>query len=93
MAKVKHTISFPPQDKELIRFVEKKKGMTNFSRYVRDLIRQDMNNEDIFLTPEQIYNYVIERLQKEGITMNEVAKTESNNLVDEKDKNVIMDLF
>lgn len=92
MANVKYTISFLPNDRELLEFVEKKKKYQNFSAYIRGLIRKDMEtggNSDL----EKIYEYVVKRIQEDGYGMEDTDPKKVTELVDEAEKEIIMDLF
>lgn len=92
MPNVKHTISFLPNDQELLQFVKEKRKSQNFSAYIRELIRKDMGcqeNTDL----EHIYSYVMKRITEEGYVVNDQDATKVSNLIDEADKDIIMDLF
>lgn len=92
MPNVKYTISFLPNDRELLEFVEKKKKRQNFSAYIRELIRKDMDCQE-HTDLEYIYSYVMKRIIEEGYVVNEQDATKVSNLIDEADKDIIMDLF
>ncbi|AIF45130.1 hypothetical protein [Virgibacillus sp. SK37] len=92
MAKVRYTVSFLPNDHELLRFVGEKKKTQNFSAYVRELIRSDMRVAD---KPEleRIYEYVIKRIKEDGYVMEDKDSNKVADFIDETDKEIIMDLF
>src|SRR5699024_10174822 len=90
----KFTISIPSKDSELSLFMEEKlscNGMS-VSAYIRELIRKDMDNQEN-TDLEQIYAYVMKRIIEEGYVVNEQDATKVSNLIDEADKDIIMDLF
>jgi len=90
MANIKYTISFPSNDETLTNFVKSKRKQGNFSAYVRELIKRDMDNQST-IELDDIYQYVRDKLQKEGFaTINE---SNTNSQIDEADKEVILELF
>ncbi|WP_047979728.1 hypothetical protein [Ornithinibacillus contaminans] len=92
MPNLKYTISFLPNDKELLQFVEKKREHQNFSAYVRELIRSDMKtggNSEF----DRMFEYVIKRIKEDGHIMKGMDPKKVTEIVDEADKEVIMDLF
>jgi len=94
MPNAKFTISIPSKDSELSLFMEEKlscNGMS-VSAYIRELIRKDMDNQEN-TDLEQIYAYVMKRIIEEGYVVNEQDATKVSNLIDEADKDIIMDLF
>lgn len=93
MPNTKFTISLLPNDRELIRFIDKKKKTQSLSAYVWELIRKDMNKNQVIPDYEQIYEYVEKRLQENGITMKDSSKANLKSSLDELDKELILDLF
>src|SRR5690625_1920255 len=65
MRNVKYTISFLSNDQKLLQFVEEKRRTQNFSAYIRNLIRNDMESSE---NPdfEDIYKYVVRRIKEDG---------------------------
>lgn len=92
MANARYTISFPPNDHELLHFVEKKRKSQNFSAYIRELIRSDMEADD---KPEleKIYEYVAKRIKEDGYVIDGNESNQVADFIDEVDKEIIMDLF
>ncbi|MCF2649684.1 hypothetical protein [Niallia circulans] len=93
MPNAKFTISILPNDQDLIRFIEEKRKTQGFSAYVRDLIRKDMSNPHETTDLEQIYEYVEKRLQENGIVVKDAAEIKMKGIVDEVDKELILNLF
>lgn len=92
MANRRYTISFLDNDKDMIQFIESKRKETNFSAYIRDLIKKDMNSkydEDL----ERIYQYVSNRLKKEGVAQISEVEENTESIIDDMDKDIIFDLF
>lgn len=87
----KFTISIPSRETGLILFIEKKRKNGNLSAYIRELIRMDMENrrDDDF---EQIYQYIEKRLRERGMIIRN-NEGQPKNIIDEIDKEIIMDLF
>lgn len=92
MANVKYTISFLPNDRELLEFVEEKRKSQNFSAYIRNLIRNDMGNQD-YSNLEEIYLYVLKRIKEDGYAISEPGTKQINGIITEEDKDIILDLF
>lgn len=92
MANVRYTVSFLPNDQELLRFVEDKRKTQNFSAYVRELIRDDMKTGDNSEL-EKIYEYVVKRIKEDGYVMEDIDSKKVPDIVNEADKEIIMDLF
>lgn len=92
MANVKYTISFLPNDRELLEFVEKKRKCQNFSAYIRDLIRNDMGNQD-YSNFEEVYLYVLKRIKEDGYAISESETKQINEIITVEDKDIIRDLF
>ena len=91
MPNVRFTISIPTKDTELLHFINEKKKTVNFSGYIRDLIRKDMENDEVDRF-EQIYQYVKQRLHENGLVIRQNDKN-TNSSIDEIDKEIILDLF
>ncbi|MEC5424287.1 hypothetical protein QGM71_12370 [Virgibacillus sp. C22-A2] len=94
MANTRFTISIPSKDWELSQFMEKKLNHNgiSLSAYIRELIRKDMDSQEN-TELEQIYTYVMKRITEEGYLVNDQGATKVNSLIDEADKDIIMDLF
>jgi len=92
MANVKYTISFITRDKALLNFVEQKRKQGNFSAYVRELIKKDMDNQSN-TELDDIYQYVRDRLLKEGFAATNGNNSNTNIQINETDKEVILELF
>lgn len=92
MPNAKYTISIPSTDKELIDFVNDKKKHSNFSLYIRDLVKKDMDNP-INNDLENIYEYVLSRLKDDDSFKSDKNLDEVDQSVDDIDKDIIMDLF
>jgi hypothetical protein len=91
MPNVRYTFSIPTKDTELLYFINEKKKTVNFSGYIRDLIRKDMENDEVDRL-EQIYQYVKQRLHENGLVIRQNDKNTSSS-IDEIDKEIILDLF
>lgn len=91
MPNVRYTFSIPTKDTELLHFINEKKKTVNFSGYIRDLIRKDMENDEVDRF-EQIYQYVKQRLHENGLVIRQNDKN-TNSSIDEIDKEIILDLF
>ncbi len=92
MTNVRYTISIPPKDSELVQFIREKTQHVSMSAYIRELIRNDMENREN-QELEQIYLYVEKRLRESGFTLKATANGEVTKIIDEMDKEVILDLF
>lgn len=92
MTNVRYTISIPSKDTELVQFIREKTQYVSLSAYIRELIRNDMNNGGNHEL-EQIYLYVEKRLSESGFTLKATANGEITKIIDEMDKEVILDLF
>lgn len=92
MRNVKYTISFLSNDQKLLQFVEEKRRTQNFSEYIRNLIRNDMESSE---NPdfEDIYKYVVRRIKEDGYMIDGNLSNQVVDLIDEADKEVILDLF
>lgn len=92
MRNVKYTISFLSNDQKLLQFVEEKRRTQNFSAYIRNLIRNDMESSE---NPdfEDIYKYVVRRIKEDGYMIDGNLSNQVVDLIDEADKEVILDLF
>jgi len=92
MRNVKYTISFLSNDQKLLQFVEEKRRTQNFSAYIRNLIRNDMESSE---NPdfEYIYKYVVRRIKEDGYMIDGNLSNQVVDLIDEADKEVILDLF
>lgn len=93
MPNAKFTISLLPNDKDLIGFIEEKRKTQNLSAYIRGLIRKDMSNIQETHNLEQIYEYVEKRLQESGFALRDTAEDKMKEVVDEIDKEMILNLF
>lgn len=93
MTNLKFTISLLPNDQELIRFIEEKKRTQSFSAYVRNLIRKDMNSIQETPNLEQIYEYVEKRFLENGFALKDTAEDKMKEVVNEFDKEMILNLF
>jgi hypothetical protein len=85
------TISIPSKDLDLIEFIEEMRKCESLSSYIRRLIRQDMENRqpDDY---EQIYQYVEKRLKESGLLVKSNNES-SGDIIDNIDKEIILDLF
>ncbi|MFS0752632.1 hypothetical protein [Oceanobacillus sp. 1P07AA] len=90
MPNVRYTISFLPNDFELLHFVEEKSKSQNFSAYIRELIKKDMAAK-VDSSMEEIFEYVAKRIKEEGYIMQESSTQKE--FIDEHDKEMIIDLF
>lgn len=92
MRNVKYTISFLSNDQKLLQFVEEKRRTQNFSAYIRNLIRNDMESSE---NPdfEDIYKYVVRRIKEDEYMIDGNLSNQVVDLIDEADKEVILDLF
>lgn len=90
----KITISFLPGDSDLWNFLQSKKETCNLSEYIRNLIRQDMNNRSAYLDEDKIVERIVQLLQSSEIVIpeNKQKAKESFPLSDEA-KNTIFSLF
>ncbi|MBS4220067.1 hypothetical protein KHA96_17280 [Bacillus sp. FJAT-49711] len=93
MANLRFTISLLPNDQDLIRFIEVKRRTQSLSAYVRELIRKDMSGNKEIPNLEEIYEYVEKRLQESGFAIKDVAEDQMKEIVDEVDKELILNLF
>ncbi|MBL5769392.1 hypothetical protein B5V88_10455 [Heyndrickxia sporothermodurans] len=93
MPNAKFTISLLPSDQDLIRFIDEKKKTQSFSAYIRDLIREDMSRNQEISNLEQIYEYVEKRLHESGFAIKDATEGKMKEIVDEVDKELIMNLF
>lgn len=89
MANIKYTISFSDKNEELVSFVNSKRKQGNFSSYIRSLIKKDMDSQSN-TELDNIYQYVRDRLQKEGFA---ATNGNNSNTINEADKEVILELF
>ncbi|WP_157184153.1 hypothetical protein [Evansella cellulosilytica] len=68
------------------------RGGMSVSAYIRDLIRKDMENKGAE-SLEEIYQYVEKRLKESGLAMEETRGRDMKDIVDEVDKELILNLF
>ncbi|MCA1025033.1 hypothetical protein LCM23_02945 [Cytobacillus kochii] len=92
MPNARYTISILSKDSELIHYIENKRKSIGLSAYIRELIRKDMENQDIS-DLEQIYEYVAKRMKEDGLHIDDIGAQEATKSIDEQDKEIIMDLF
>ena len=88
--RLRYTISFLPNDQELIDFIQNKRKNQSFSSFVRELIRREMEtgvNKDEL---ETIYQYVIKRLHENSKI--EIIESKKDS-IDDIDKDIIINLF
>lgn len=90
----KITISFLPGDNDLWNFLQSKKETCNVSEYIRNLIRQDMDNRSSYLNEDKIVDRIVKLLQSSEIALpeNKQKAKEAIPLSDEA-KNTIISLF
>lgn len=91
----KITISFLPHDDDLWNFIQSKKEISNLSEYIRNLIRNDMNNKSpTDINEEMIVEKFLLALQKNDILIPEKKKDSIEDiLANEEVKNTINSLF
>ncbi|WP_371069652.1 hypothetical protein [Sediminibacillus sp. JSM 1682029] len=92
MPNARYTISILSKDSELIHYIENKRKSVGLSAYIRELIRKDMENQDIS-DLEQIYEYVAKRIKEDGFHIEGESAQKNVDFIDEQDKELIMDLF
>lgn len=92
MANTRLTISIPSNEIEIIKYVNEKRRNGCFSAYIRELIRKDKEKGQAY-DFEQIYKYVEKRLRENGLVLTEAGHWEETKIIDEVDKEVILNLF
>jgi len=92
MANDRFTISISSRDSELIEFIGEKRKNGSLSAYIRELIQKDMKNGQAY-DIEQIYLYVEKRLRESGIALTDTGNGQVKGIVDDLDKEVILNLF
>jgi len=90
----KITISFLPNDNDLWHFIQTKKETTNLSKYIRSLIRNDMNNDYTTIDEGKIVEKLMQALQNNDI-LHPKKKSDpiEDILANEEVKNTINSLF
>lgn len=92
MANDRFTISISSRDSELIEFIKEKRKNGSLSAYIRGLIRQDMGNREV-KELEQIYLYIEKKLRESGFAIKDIGNGQVKGIVDDLDKEVILNLF
>ena len=94
MERNKITISFLPCDSDLWDYIQSKKETCNISEYIRNLIRQDMNDDSSFVDEEKIVERILQALQNSEVVL-PMKKSEEIEymLVNEDTKRTISSLF
>jgi hypothetical protein len=90
----KITISFLPYDSDLWDFIQNKKETCNISEYIRNLIRQDMDNHSSFIDEDKIVERILHALQNNEVIVSKInSEVTEHFLVNEETKNTINSLF
>ncbi len=90
----KITFSFLPSDSDIWDYLQSKKDTCNISEYIRNLIRQDMNNISHFIDEEKIVERIVQALQNGKIIVTENKQMAKDVLpLSNETKNTIVSLF
>jgi len=90
----KITISFLPGDSDLWDFIQSKKETCNISEYIRNLIRQDMDNNSSFIDEDKIVERILQALQNSKFIIHEnKQKAQEAIPLSDEAKNTIFNLF
>lgn len=90
----KITISFLPSDSDLWSHLQSIKETCNISQYIRNLIRQDMNNTPQFIDEDIIIERIVQALQNREIIVPENNKRTNDAIpLNNEAKNTIFSLF
>lgn len=94
MNRSRYTISFLPSDSDLVNHLEKVKGHTTISMYVRSLIKKDLcgdyqSSSDI----DQIVEKVIQTLKEDDRFQLSINSDQEELAISDEQKDVIMSLF
>jgi hypothetical protein len=90
----KISISFLPYDEDIWSYIQNKKKKCNISEYIRNLIRNDMENgESKLISEEKIIENLLQRINFYDKSITSSENEETKTLINVETKNTIDNLF